>query len=98
MIASVEATDSSRQRRKVVAASLVDWSIRIASTSFLVTSSSIHEPRSGMMRAECSGRSPSLDTIEKSTPGERCSWLTMTRSAPFTMNSPPPIMIGNSPR
>ena len=85
-------------RRKVVAASLVDWSIRIASTSFFVTSSSIHEPRSGMMRAECSGRSASSDAMEKSTPGERWSWLTMTRSAPFTMNSPPPIMMGISPR
>jgi hypothetical protein len=51
-----------------------------------------------MIRAECSGRSPSLETMEKSTPGERWSWLTMTRSAPLTMNSPPPIMIGNSPR
>jgi len=65
--------DSSKQRRKVVAASLVDWSIRIARTSFLVTSNSIHEPRSGMILAECSGRSASAETIEKSTPGERCS-------------------------
>ena len=89
---------SSRARRKVVAASFVLWSIRIASTSFLVTSSSIHEPRSGMMRLECSGRSPMRDATLKSTPGERCSWLTMTRSAPLTMNSPPPIMIGMSPR
>ena len=30
---------------------LVDWSIRIAGTSFLVTSISIHDPRSGMTRA-----------------------------------------------
>ena len=29
---------------------------------------------------------------------ERWSWLTMQRSAPFTMNSPPPIMMGISPR
>jgi len=34
----------------------------------------------------------------KSTPGERCSWLTTTRSAPLMMNSPPPIMMGMSPR
>ena len=37
-------------------------------------------------------------STEKSTPGERCSWLTITRSAPLMMNSPPPIMIGISPR
>ena len=30
-------------------------------------------------------------------PGERWSWLTMTRSAPLTMNSPPPIITGISP-
>ena len=95
---SVEAMDSSKHRRKVVAAILVLWSMRIARTSFLVTSNSIQLPRSGMMRAEWSGRSPSAETMEKSTPGERWSWETMTRSAPFTMNSPPPIMMGNSPR
>ena len=39
-------------RRNVVAASLVDWSMRMTSTSFFDTSSSIHEPRSGIMRAE----------------------------------------------
>ena len=34
----------------------------------------------------------------KSTPGERWSWATITRCAPLMMNSPPPIMIGMSPR
>ena len=46
----------------------------------------------------CSFFSPVCSSTEKSTPGERCSWLTVTRSEPFTMNSPPPIMIGISPR
>jgi hypothetical protein len=45
-----------------------------------------------MIQQECSfGRRCDLDL--KSTPGERCSWLTITRSEPLTMNSPPPIII-----
>ena len=58
----------------------------------------LSEPRSGMTRQPWSGRSPSCTSTRKSTPGERWSWLTMTRSAPLMMNSPPPIMIGTSPR
>jgi hypothetical protein len=27
-------------------------------------------------------------SCSKNTPGERCSWLTMTRSVPLTMNEP----------
>ncbi len=77
---------------------LPDWSMRIATASFLVTFSSIHEPRSGMIQHECSFFSPVCSSTEKSTPGERCNWLTVTRSLPLTMNSPPPIMIGISPR
>jgi len=84
-------------RRNEVTGILDDWSIRITSTSFFVTLISIQDPRSGMMRQEWSRRSPASSSIEKSTPGDRCNWLTMTRSAPLMMNSPPPIMIGNSP-
>ncbi len=43
-----------------------------ASASFLVTEHSIHEPRSGMTRKPCNGRSPSCASTRKSTPGERC--------------------------
>ena len=80
-----------------MAENLPDWSMRTPRVSFLVTLISIQLPRSGMMRQECRRRSPSISWV-KSTPGERCSWLTTTRSAPLMMNSPPPIMIGMSPR
>ncbi len=33
----------------------------------------------------------------KMTPGERTSWLTTTRSVPFTMNVPRSVIIGKSP-
>ena len=88
----------SSARKKVVAGILLDWSMRTASASFFVTEHSIQLPRSGMMRQPCRARSPSACTFTKSTPGERWSWLTMTRSAPLMMNSPPPIMMGMSPR
>ncbi len=77
---------------------LPDWSMRTPRVSFLVTLTSIQLPRSGMMRQEWSLRSMSVVSMTKSTPGERWSWLTTTRSAPLMMNSPPPIMIGMSPR
>jgi hypothetical protein len=89
---------SSRARRNVTAENLPDWSMRTLSASFLVTFSSTHEPRSGMIQQLCSFLSGELASTEKSTPGERCSWLTITRSEPLMMNSPPPIMIGISPR
>ncbi len=66
--------------------------------SLRVTLISIHDPRSGMMRQACNARSPSADSLTKSTPGLRCNCDTITRSDPFTINSPPPIMIGISPR
>ena len=33
----------------------------------------------------------------KKTPGERCIWLTMTRSVPLTMKVPLSVMSGMSP-
>ena len=98
MIASVVLNFLSSARRNVVAGILELWSMRTARASFLVTEHSIQLPRSGMMRNPCSGRSPSCVSTRKSTPGERWSWFTITRSAPLMMNSPPPIMIGISPR
>ena len=85
-------------RSSVMAENLPDWSMRTPSVSFLVTLISIQLPRSGMIRQLCSLRSPASVSTTKSTPGERCSWLTTTRSAPLMMNSPPPIMMGMSPR
>ena len=85
-------------RRSVIAENLPDWSIRTPRVSFLVTCSSIQLPRSGMTRQACSFLSPDSTSTTKSTPGDRWSWLTTTRSAPLMMNSPPPIMIGMSPR
>ena len=89
---------SSRARRKVTAENLPDWSMRTWRPSFLVTFSSIQLPRSGMIQQECRARSVVEVSSRKSTPGDRCSWLTITRSEPLTMNSPPPSMIGISPR
>ena len=85
-------------RSRVIDENLPDWSIRTPRVSFLVTCSSIQLPRSGMTRQAWSLRSPASISTTKSTPGLRWSWLTTTRSAPLMMNSPPPIMIGMSPR
>ena len=85
-------------RSSVIDENLPDWSIRTPRVSFLVTWSSIQLPRSGMTRQACSFLSLDSISTTKSTPGERWSWLTTTRSAPLMMNSPPPIMIGMSPR
>jgi hypothetical protein len=73
-------------RRKVAAEISLLWSMRTSRSSFLLTAASIQLPRSGMMRKPCSLRSPSCCSVTKSTPGDRWSWLTMTRSAPLMMN------------
>ena len=53
-----------------------------------------------MMRAENSSL-PELCVLprscSKNTPGERCSWLTMTRSVPLMTNEPVVVMSGISP-
>ena len=97
-MARFEENSSAMARRRQVAANLPLWSMRTERESFFVTFSSIQLPRSGMMRQEWSRFSEVCISSEKSTPGERWSWLTITRSAPLMMNSPPPIMIGISPR
>ena len=59
--------------------------------SFGSNSKSSHEPRYGMIRAENSSLPDEWVlplSCSKNTPGERCSWLTMTRSVPLTMNEP----------
>ena len=85
-------------RSSVIAENLPLWSMRTVMLSFLVVLSSIQLPRSGMTRQLCSRRSPASISETKSMPGLRCNWLTTTRSAPLMMNSPPPSMIGMSPR
>ena len=39
-----------------------------------------------------------LSSEWKNTPGERCSWLTMTRSVPLMMNVPLSVISGMSPK
>ncbi|MCG3185283.1 MAG: hypothetical protein ICCCNLDF_03487 [Planctomycetes bacterium] len=85
-------------RKNVIALNLPDWSMRMLRVSFLVTASSIQLPRSGITQQVCMRRLSGLSSKPKSTPGLRCSWFTITRSAPLMMNSPPPIIRGSSPR
>ncbi len=59
---------------------------------------STHEPRKGMIRAENSRCPFGWMSSSNTTPGERCSWLTTTRSAPLMTNVPSGVMIGSSPR
>ena len=85
-------------RSSVIAENLPLWSMRTVTLSFFVVLSSIQLPRSGMTRQEYIRRSPGSISETKSMPGERWSCDTTTRSAPLMMNSPPPSMIGRSPR
>jgi len=62
------------------------------------TVNSTHEPRNGIIRAEKS-RWPLVCVVSsKITPGERCNWLTITRSAPLITKVPNSVSSGNSPR
>ena len=88
-------------RNRIVAWNLRRRSMRTYRMSLGSNSKSIHEPRYGITRAEY--RSLPLACVlplswSKNTPGERCSWLTMTRSVPLTMNVPWSVMIGISPK
>ena len=67
-------------------------------TSWMSTVNSTHEPRNGMMRAEMRRWPFGWVVSSKTTPGERCSWLTMTRSAPLMMKVPSSVSSGSSPR
>ena len=57
--------------RALVHYSTLSYGVR--DSARFVTEHSIHEPRSGMTRQPCSGRSPSCTSTRKSTPGERWS-------------------------
>ena len=54
-------------------------------------------PRSGMIRNECSSVPLAWVVCSKQMPGLRCSWLTMTRSAPLMTNVPCSVISGMSP-
>ena len=51
-----------------------------------------------MIRAEISRWPFGCVASSNTTPGERCSWLTMTRSAPLMTNVPSGVSSGSSPR
>ncbi len=62
---------------------------------FLVSySNSTHDPRYGMICA----MKRVLSSEWKNAPGDRCSWLTMTRSVPLMMNVPCSVISGMSPK
>ena len=50
-----------------------------------------------MIRKECSRVPFAWTDCSKQMPGERCSWLTMTRSAPLMMKVPCSVIRGTSP-
>src|SRR3979409_22040 len=63
-------------------------------------SKSSQEPRYGMTRAENSSLPEECvlpRSCSKNTPGERCSWETITRSVPLITNEPVVVIKGNSP-
>ncbi len=58
---------------------------------------SSHDPRSGITRNEYSTVPLACSPVSKQIPGERCNWLTTTRSAPLMMKVPCSVMSGISP-
>ena len=50
-----------------------------------------------MIRKECSILPFGCREASKATPGERCNWLTITRSAPLMTKLPCGVMSGTSP-
>ena len=59
---------------------------------------SIHEPLNGMIRALYNFVPFACRLWPKNTPGERCNWFTITRSAPLITNDPAGVMYGMVPR
>src|SRR6185312_14836619 len=81
--------------RKIVPRNFRLRSMRTYSVFFWSYSNSTHDPRYGMILPRKYVR---LFAVSKKTPGERCNWLTITRSVPFTMNVPFWVMSGMSPK
>ena len=67
-------------------------------TPLMSVANSIQLPLNGIIRAEYSLVPLAWKLWPKNTPGERCSWLTMTRSAPLIMKVPRGVMYGIVPR
>ncbi len=104
MSASSDSYFLSNARMKVVTMILRFLSMRTpivpSVTSFLPPlslSNSIQAPRFGITVATYTGRPLVSVSARKYTPGERTSWLTITRSAPLIMNVPFSVMSGRSP-
>jgi hypothetical protein len=57
-------------------------------TPLMSVANSIQDPLNGMTRALYNLVPLACRLWPKNTPGERCNWLTTTRSAPFTTNEP----------
>ena len=81
-------------RRNTEARNLRLRSMRTCSRFLESYSNSTQLPRYGMI---CAANRP-FSGCEKNTPGERCSWLTMTRSVPLMMKVPFSVISGMSPK
>ena len=66
--------------------------------SFTSIENSTQEPRYGMILEVNSFLPFGWIISSKNTPGERWSWLTITRSAPLMINVPLSVIMGSSPR
>src|SRR5664279_1430405 len=84
-----------RARRKMLPRNLRLRSMRTYRMFFWSYSNSTHEPRYGMILPRKYVR---LFAVSKNTPGERCNWLTITRSVPLMMNVPFCVIRGTSPK
>src|ERR1035438_7701131 len=82
-------------RKKMLPRNLRLRSMRTYRMFFWSYSNSTHEPRYGMILPKKYVR---LFAVSKNTPGERCNWLTITRSVPLMMNVPFCVISGMSPK
>jgi hypothetical protein len=94
-VAVAAVADRAQQR---VAGNFFFLSMWTEITSWMSIVNSTQEPRNGMMRALNSLEPFGWIVSSKTTPGERCSCETMTRSAPLTMKVPSGVSSGRSPR
>ena len=79
-------------RNNVVTGSFFFRSMYAYITPLMSVANSIQDPLNGIIRAECNLVPLACRLWPKNTPGERCNWLTITRSAPFTTNEPWGVM------
>jgi len=89
---------SSRALSSTVTGTFRFRSILTVTRSLAEVSISSQAPRFGISLAPNSRRPVAGSSTEvKYTPGERTSWETTTRSVPFTMNVPSPVIMAKSP-